>query len=385
MSDRIRIEEGRFHRHGLISWWDQRKLSSATALVLGAGALGNEIIKNLCLLGFGRIRIVDLDHVENSNLSRSPLFRHRHEGMPKAHAAAEGAREIYPDVRVAPMRANILTELGWGHFSDADVVLAGLDGREARMSVSRACIRSGKLFFDGAIESIDGVARVFDGRSGPCFECTMSETDWALVRRRAPCNPLSRDDMLTGHTPTVATISSVIAALQVQQAVKHLHGVGVQTGSGMRFYGESFECWPVLYDRNEECYAHDEGDEIVRMPWTAAQVTVSQVLEEGARRMGSTPTLQLRHDIMTRRTCPSCGFVDEPLRPLSTLGKGAGLCPRCEAPVQWESINQVAPDSPLARRSLAELGIPAYDMVRVRTDAAILDIILDGDRPDDWL
>ena len=88
--ERLKVEtrQGRFHRHGLIEWWDQQRLAGATALVLGAGALGNEIIKNLCLLGFGRIRIVDLDTVENSNLSRSPLFRERHEGVPKALAAA---------------------------------------------------------------------------------------------------------------------------------------------------------------------------------------------------------------------------------------------------------------------------------------------------------
>ena len=97
----INVHEDRFHRHTLIPWWDQRRLSSSTALVLGVGALGNEIIKNLCLLGIGHIRIVDLDVVENSNLSRSPLFRQRHEGMAKARAAAQSARELFPAVQVA--------------------------------------------------------------------------------------------------------------------------------------------------------------------------------------------------------------------------------------------------------------------------------------------
>jgi len=59
----------------LIPWWDQKKLQSARVLVIGAGALGNAILKNLVLLGFERIVIVDLDKIEESNLSRSILYR----------------------------------------------------------------------------------------------------------------------------------------------------------------------------------------------------------------------------------------------------------------------------------------------------------------------
>ena len=237
----INLSEDRFHRHSLIPWWDQHRLASSTALVLGVGALGNEIIKNLCLLGVGRIRIVDLDVVENSNLSRSPLFRERHEGMPKAQAAAEAARELYPAVNAVWHKLDLVHDLGWGHVLDSDIVLAGLDGREARLSVNRACIRVGKLFFDGAIEGIAGVARVFDGRTGPCYECTMGERDWELMRHRRSCNMLSREQMATGHTPTVTTISSIVAALEVQQAVKHLHGLDVQAGCGLSINGIGFD------------------------------------------------------------------------------------------------------------------------------------------------
>jgi len=67
--------EDRFSRFKLIQWWDQEKISGAKILVIGAGALGNEIIKNLSLLGVGHIFIADMDSIENSNLSRSILFR----------------------------------------------------------------------------------------------------------------------------------------------------------------------------------------------------------------------------------------------------------------------------------------------------------------------
>ena len=64
-------QSDRFDRFRLISWWDQQRLAAAKVLVIGAGALGNEIVKNLALLGIGRVLIADMDNIEGSNLSRS--------------------------------------------------------------------------------------------------------------------------------------------------------------------------------------------------------------------------------------------------------------------------------------------------------------------------
>ncbi|MCS7032853.1 MAG: ThiF family adenylyltransferase, partial [Phycisphaerae bacterium] len=70
---RLELEEDRFARFRLIGWWDQQKLGAAKVVVIGAGALGNEIIKNLALLGVGNVLICDKDRIEHSNLSRSVL------------------------------------------------------------------------------------------------------------------------------------------------------------------------------------------------------------------------------------------------------------------------------------------------------------------------
>src|ERR1700749_4693210 len=80
--------EDRFDRFRLISWWDQARLSRAKVLVVGAGALGNEIVKNLALLGVGNLFIAELDRIENSNLPRSILYRESDNGSYKAQAAA---------------------------------------------------------------------------------------------------------------------------------------------------------------------------------------------------------------------------------------------------------------------------------------------------------
>ena len=161
-------QNDRFHRFSLIGWWDQSKLRNAKVLVVGAGALGNEIIKNLALLGIGNLFVADLDLIENSNLSRSVLYRAKDNGSPKAKVAAERAKEIYPDMNVHYFNGNVLYDLGIGVYRWADVVLGGLDNREARLSINRNCWKLNKPWIDGAIEQISGVARVF-APDGPSF------------------------------------------------------------------------------------------------------------------------------------------------------------------------------------------------------------------------
>jgi len=117
--------EDRYSRLRLIPWWDQEKLLSARVMVVGAGAIGNEILKNLALLGIGHIFIVDLDTIENSNLTRSVLYREEDEGQPKALVAARRVREINPGIKVTAFHGNIAYDLGLGVFRAMDVVMGG--------------------------------------------------------------------------------------------------------------------------------------------------------------------------------------------------------------------------------------------------------------------
>src|SRR3954463_3515100 len=100
LGDTTAEKDDRFHRFKLISWWDQDRLRNAKVVVIGAGALGNELLKNLALLGVGNVLVADMDRIENSNLSRSVLYRASDNGQLKATAAANATRGIYPDMNV---------------------------------------------------------------------------------------------------------------------------------------------------------------------------------------------------------------------------------------------------------------------------------------------
>ncbi len=379
-------EEDRFHRFKLIGWWDQRKLAEAKVLVVGAGALGNEIVKNLALLGVGNVLIADMDRIENSNLSRSVLYRAADNGEYKATVAARAAKEIYPDMKTRAFNGNVVYDLGLGVFRWADVVIGGLDNREARLAINRGCWRVGRPWIDGAIEQIQGVARVFSPlkhREGPCYECTMSEMDWKLLAMRRSCNLLSRGEMQAGKTPTTPTISSIIAGVQCQEAVKLLHGMETIAGRGWAFAGLTGDSYAIEYQAKADCYSHDILDEIVPLDGGAGDTTAEQLLTLARQRLGGLGAgteLELGRDVLEKMVCPKCGREESLFISLGQARPGLAECPHCPGtrrePVTFFKIRG---DESFAGRPLAEIGVPAFDVVIARGSGRSIGFELTGD------
>jgi adenylyltransferase/sulfurtransferase len=137
----------RYSRFRLISWWEQSILKNAKILVIGCGALGNEIVKNLTMLGVGNIFVVDMDKVEKSNLTRSVLFRKEDEGKYKAETVCKRAKEINDEINIKYFSGNVF-ELGLGIFKEMDVIICGLDNREARLFVNQSCWKVNRPWID---------------------------------------------------------------------------------------------------------------------------------------------------------------------------------------------------------------------------------------------
>ncbi len=378
--------DGRFSRFELISWWDQERLATAKVVVIGAGALGNEIVKNLALLGIGRVFLADLDTVENSNLSRSVLFRAADCGRAKVDVAAERGKEIYPDMRVRPFRGNVVYELGLGIYRWADVIIGGLDNREARVAINSAAARTGKVWIDGAIERLDGVARVFDPACGPCYECTMSETDWKMLEARRSCALLTRDQMEAGKVPTTPTTASIIAGTQVQEAVKFLHGMDTISGQGFVFDGTYHQSYLVTYTQKDDCPAHDPFEPIEAWDRTVSELTVGELHDRVCSDLGSSDAvIELNHDLLSGLQCPTCDNVEPRFTSLARVTESDGVCPTCgeqRVPQTYHSIGrELGNAATLREKTLAEIGVPPWDIVggRVGLQQRFYELI--GDRP----
>jgi adenylyltransferase/sulfurtransferase len=383
-ADTTAEQDDRFHRFRLISWWDQDRLKKAKVLVVGAGALGNELLKNLALLGVGNVLVADMDRVENSNLSRAVLYRASDNGQLKATAAARAAKEIYPDLSIQAFNGNIVYDLGLGVFRWADIVLGGLDNREARLAINRACWKLNKPWIDGAIEAIQGTARVFvpDGaaQAAPCYECTMSETDWRLLNFRRSCNLLTRQEMERGKTPTTPTISSIIAGVQAQEAVKILHGMETFAGKGWVFAGLSADSYQTEFQRKEDCYSHDPVHEIVPLDARADTLTVRQLLEQARAILGPKAELELGRDILEKLVCPRCKSEETLFASLGKVTADKAWCPNCkDVRRDVQTFHKIRGDESFLDQTLASIGVPAFDILVSRNVNRVVGFELSGD------
>jgi adenylyltransferase/sulfurtransferase len=379
--------DDRFHRFKLISWWDQDRLRNARVLVIGAGALGNELLKNLALLGLGNVLVADMDRVENSNLSRSVLYRARDNGQLKATAAARAAKEIYPDLNVQAFNGNVVYDLGLGVFRWADVILGGLDNREARLAINRACWKVNRPWIDGAIEAIQGTARVFvpDGpkQAAPCYECTMSETDWRLLNLRRSCNLLTRQEMQNGKTPTTPTISSIIAGVQTQEAVKLLHGLESFPGKGWVFVGLSADSYTVEFQRKEDCYSHEPLGEIIPLDARADTLTVRELLTRARDLLGPTAEIEMGRDILEKLVCPKCHGSETMFASLGKVTADKSWCPACtDVRRDVVTFHRIRGDEPFIDQTMASIGVPAFDILIARAGGRSIGFELSGDAAD---
>jgi adenylyltransferase/sulfurtransferase len=378
----VEDEDDRYHRQSLISWWDQDRLADARILVVGAGALGNELLKNLALLGVGNVVVIDLDTVENSNLSRCVLFREADEGRPKAHVIADAARELNPGITITPVVGDVRTAFGLQVFAEMDVVLGGLDNREARLHVNGCCWKTSTPWVDGAIEGLMGTMRVFSPPDSACYECTMNDRDQELLAARRACSLLTRDQMLEGKVPTTATSASIIAAMQVQEAVKLLHRDRIDApfgGKGVAYNGLTHDSYVVTYPRREDCLSHDTYDLDGATP-VAAGTTFGELLQDGASRLGLRTVLDLEREIVTHLSCATCATEEAVFRPIEGLTQGAALCEVCGEERRLTLVHSISSeDEHLLGMTAAELGLPPFDVVTGRCEMARHHFLVGGD------
>lgn len=367
--------DDRYHRQSLISWWRQDRLAAAKVLVVGAGALGNELVKNLALAGVGTVVVVDMDHVENSNLSRCVFFRPEDEGVNKAEVVCARAAELNDQIRLVPVAGDVRYAIGLGDYLDFDVVLGGLDNREARLHVNQACWKTSTPWIDGAIEGLMGTARTFVPPHSACYECTMSARDHQLLAARRACALLTRDQMLAGHVPTTGTSGSVVAAIQVQELIKLLHADEIEYefgGRGFAFNGMTHDSYVVSYPRREDCLSHDTYD-------VAGAIRVShdatfQAIRDDAG-LGDDAVVELEHDVVLAAACANCGREDRVRRPLARLEASDGLCPACGNERRLDAAHALDEPEHLAL-SPADLALPRNDVVTVRSEAGRVHVLV---------
>lgn len=378
-------DSDRYSRLRLIAWWDQEKIRAAKVLVVGAGALGNEVLKNLALMGIGQMYLIDLDEIEDSNLTRSVLFRARDRGKSKALAAAQALRDINPDTKVTPIHGNVMTDIGLGLFRDVSVVIGCLDNREARLWVNRSCWKVGTPWVDGGIQEINGVMKVFQPPDGACYECAMTENDYRLINLRYSCPLLKREDLLAGKVPTAPTIASMIGGLQTQEALKIIHNMPVASGQALVFNGIANTFYSTKFQHREDCLSHETYDLPRELALSASRHTAKDLFAAARehfeqRDTSGELTLHLDRDLVVSLDCAPCDSSQRIMRPQQLVGMKEARCEQCEQTAKPALKHSITSTGSHQDETLANLGIPPYDIVRVGDGQTQHCFLLAGDR-----
>jgi molybdopterin/thiamine biosynthesis adenylyltransferase/DNA-binding transcriptional regulator YhcF (GntR family) len=376
------LRKDRLGTFEFISWWEREKVQQAKVMVIGAGALGNEVIKNLALMGVGNLFIVDFDKVEAANLSRSILFRETDNNRSKAEIAAARAKSINPDIHVQYMNGDVTTQLGLGIIRRMDVIIGCLDNREARLAVNRFCYWVNKPWVDGAIQELLGLMRVFVPGQGACYECTLTEQALRDLSMRYSCPLLARQNILLGKVPTTPTIASIIGGMQSQEALKLINNMPVEPGKVTHFNGMVNEMHTTAYSPRDDCESHWTYGEITELPARAERTTLADLLRIARADLGPDAMIELDQELITSLECPNDHTIEEILRPLSEVTFEAGHCPTCGELRESTLTHIISGEEKFLHRTLASVGVPPLHIIKAHNGVQYRFYELTGDLQD---
>ena len=379
----------------LLSWFKKEKVKDARVLVAGAGALGNEVVKNLALFGVGHIYVVDFDQIEISNLTRSVLFREEdaYNHSFKADIVAKRAMEINPQIKVTPIVGNLFSEVGFGLYNSVDVVIGCLDSRIARYQLNRLCMRAGKTWIDGSIENMTGAVRVYaPGKS--CYECGLSREEFNNIMLRTGCADVVRTQGKAGRIATTPISASIVGAMQVQEAMKVIHQEeGQETpfktleGKMLRYEGLTnsmniykFASW------KSSCPAHERWDKITQGIELSATNTVAQVLKKLKDALNvNVVEINMRNNKFIDKI-----ISDHPEKEFEVMIPESKLDAYIKQNEELRKLSyrtlfhkhfyeNIDKSFPYKNLTLQQIGIPLYDVIEVSTDKGVYHVELTED------
>ncbi len=250
-------EVERYSRHFLvpeIGEEGQKKLKSASILMVGAGGLGAPFGMYVAAAGIGKLGIIDHDKVEHSNLQRQLLHGSSDVGRSKLASAQETIGEINPNVELELYEEKLTSDNALEIIDQYDLVVDGTDNFPTRYLVNDACVMLGKPNVYGSIFRFEGQVSVFDAEKGPCYRCLYEE----------PPPPGLVPDCAEGGV--LGVLPGIIGTLQALEAIKVITGIGDPLiGRYLIFDAKSMNFRELKLPKNPDCPVCGENPEVTEL------------------------------------------------------------------------------------------------------------------------
>lgn len=379
----------------LLSWFKKDKVKNARVLVVGAGALGNEVVKDLALFGVGHIYVVDFDRIELSNLTRSVMFREddAYNHSYKAEIVAKRAMEINPQIKVIPIVGNLFSEVGFGLYRMVDVVIGCLDSRIARYQLNRLCMRAGKSWVDGSIENMTGSVQVYTPGLA-CYECGLSRDEFNHIMVRTGCADVINLQSSAGRVATTPISASIIGAIEVQEAMKIIHldteaASQFKTLQGKLLHYEGLTNSTKVFkfaSWKNNCPAHERWEPVISDSNLSATQTVSETLSA----LKSLLHVDHAEINMCNNKFVDTIVSDKPEKEFKVMVPDSQLDNYMNSNDELRKLlyvttfhksffENIDDDFPYQDLTLQQIGIPPFDVLQVSTEKGLFHVELDAD------
>lgn len=340
----------RYARHELIPDWSQQKLANARVIIFGMGALGNEVARILAMSGVGRLLLCDPDRIEESNLSRTVLFRQSDIGSFKVEAAAAALMEFNPGLDVETRSLPLIHGVGLGEIREANLVISCLDSRSARLQLTGRCQLVKTPYIDGGTHPWGGEVRPYLDPDGPCYGCSLSPEDRSIADIPWSCVDNRPDVAVGAAVPSSALVGTWMGMI----AVRFLMKISCPSGT-LKIDSSRGNTVVIPQVRDPECPLHTALDSVIKIG------------------VGSQDTMQKLRSVLPKSAVP---FVWEPVQKLVECTNcnfketrwgiaSIDLCPQCQNPLRPRTTIEL--DDVPGHVKLAEVGIPPHEILTVRT------------------
>jgi len=227
-------------------------------------------------------------------------------------------------------------------------------------------MQAGVEWIDGGISDFHGSVARYSPKVGACYECNFTQQTFERFNRRYSCPFGLVSNLEEVKVPTTAVTTSVIAAIQVQQALMMLHkeNEGLRPGERLMVYLKPYGMVKDILPYNSECLAHFTIPADIPIVDLPSKITGREALQMAQTHLPEVNCISLPFDFITDFNCGVCSNRESIMLPKEKVFQQEAICPNCGQLRTPEIINAIDSGSPYLDLELSELGIPEKEILK---------------------
>jgi len=353
------------------------KIKSTRILVIGAGSGGNEVLKNLALMGFGYFTIIDFDTIEKSNLSRTTLFFKNDIGKSKSQTAAKSLRKItlHDNPEITGIDAKI-QDIGKQVFLEHDIVICCVDTMDARAYINDWCVLLNKPFFEMGFDRFTIQISFFPNEStqDSCLRELIGYSDFSGTRQS--CSKLKIKDNELEHIPTIQVAAAFAGVFVATEVILYLQNESKLKNSLLQYAAKHHNVLVINIPQKPDCPMHENVKIEIHKSSLTSEKTYKDVLTELREEHKRDFYIKWGDEYIYSMNCEECGKSLLIRKFKSNVFDNERWCKSCidlnaykEVPVQakWKKTSELNLFNPnhvfFLNLSMSDFGVQNKDII----------------------